>query len=251
MKIALISDIHSNVYALDAVIKDIERRGVDVCANLGDILYGPIAPKQTFELLMQHDFVTISGNQDRQIYESTQDEIASNPTMQFILDDLEKDAITWLKSLPFDKQLTEDVYLCHGSPQSDLIYFLENVESGRPRIREDKDIVYLSGGQNSKVICCGHTHIPRAIYLSTKQWIVNPGSVGLQAYTDDLPYKHAMENFNPFASYALIEKNDNAAWFIEHIRVPYDIDRAAAECAARKRSDWAHYITTGRIPSDF
>ncbi|MEI8611574.1 metallophosphoesterase family protein [Enterovibrio sp. Hal110] len=43
MRIALISDIHSNIYALDAVLDDIRHQGVDVVVNLGDILYGPIA----------------------------------------------------------------------------------------------------------------------------------------------------------------------------------------------------------------
>jgi predicted phosphodiesterase len=57
LKIALLSDIHSNVFALDAVIKDIKKRGVDITVNLGDILFGPIAPKETFELLHEHDFL--------------------------------------------------------------------------------------------------------------------------------------------------------------------------------------------------
>ena len=112
MKIAVLSDIHSNVFALDAVIKDLEKHSVDLKANLGDILYGPIAPKSTFELLMEHDFITISGNQDRQIYESTDEEIESNPTMQFILDDLGSKPLEWMKSLPFEKQVNEDIYFC-------------------------------------------------------------------------------------------------------------------------------------------
>ena len=74
MKIAILSDIHSNVYALEAVISDAQSRAIDLMINLGDILYGPIAPKATFDLLMKHDFVTICGNQDRQIFEANQDE---------------------------------------------------------------------------------------------------------------------------------------------------------------------------------
>ncbi len=81
MPIAAISDIHSNVYALEAVLADINKREIDVIVNLGDILYGPIAPKATYELLKKHEIVTIRGNQDRQIYEASQQEIESNPTM--------------------------------------------------------------------------------------------------------------------------------------------------------------------------
>ncbi|MGP9557668.1 metallophosphoesterase family protein, partial [Psychrobacter sp. AOP7-A1-24] len=68
--IAAISDIHSNVYALESVFADIRHRDVDQVdqiVNLGDILYGPIAPNATYELLMAHqdDIITIRGNQDR------------------------------------------------------------------------------------------------------------------------------------------------------------------------------------------
>jgi predicted MPP superfamily phosphohydrolase len=60
MKIAVLSDIHSNVFALDAVIKDLKKYSIDLKANLGDILYGPVAPKSTFDLLMEHDFMFMS-----------------------------------------------------------------------------------------------------------------------------------------------------------------------------------------------
>lgn len=245
MKMAVLSDIHSNVYALDAVINDIKKHSVDIKANLGDILYGPIAPKSTFDLLMEHDFVTISGNQDRQIYESTAQELASNPTMQFIVDDLGAQPLEWMKSLPFDKQVNDDVYFCHGTPKSDLIYLLEDVCTGYPLLRSDDEILDLLAGQRSKLICCGHTHVPRAVSLSSGQLIVNPGSVGLQAYTDDEPLVHSMENFTHHASYALVEKL-NSQWLVQHIKVPYDYQLAINECKKRNRRDWMHFLSIGR-----
>jgi len=245
MKIAVLSDIHSNVFALDAVIKDVKKHSVDLKANLGDILYGPIAPKSTFELLMEHDFITISGNQDRQIYESTEEEIESNPTMQFILDDLGSKPLEWMKSLPFDKQVNEDVYFCHGTPKNDLIYLLEDVSSGHALLRSDSEIINLLGGQKSKLVCCGHTHMARSVYLSNGQFIVNPGSVGLQAYTDEEPVVHSMENFTHHASYSIVEKID-AQWVVQNIKVPYDYQRAVNESKKRERSDWVHFLSTGR-----
>lgn len=245
MKIAVLSDIHSNVFALDAVIKDLEKHSVDLKANLGDILYGPIAPKSTFELLMEHDFITISGNQDRQIYESTDEEIESNLTMQFILDDLGSKPLEWMKSLPFEKQVNEDVYFCHGTPKSDLIYLLEDVSKGHALLRSDSEIIALLAGQESKLICCGHTHIPRAVHLSNGQLIVNPGSVGLQAYTDEEPVVHSMENFNHHASYSIVEKV-YSAWIVQNIKVPYDYQLAINESKKRNRNDWVHFLSTGR-----
>lgn len=245
MKIAVLSDIHSNVFALDAVIKDLQKHCVDLKANLGDILYGPIAPKSTFELLMEHDFITISGNQDRQIYESTAEAIESNPTMQFILDDLGPKPLEWMKSLPFDKQVNEDIYFCHGTPENDLVYLLEDVSRGYALLRSDNEIIDLLAGQKSKLICCGHTHTPRAVYLSSGQLVVNPGSVGLQAYTDEEPVVHSMENFTHHASYSIIEKVDSE-WAVQNIKVPYDYQRAVNASKKRNRRDWAHFLSTGR-----
>jgi len=245
MKIAVLSDIHSNVFALDAVIKDLTKHSVDLKANLGDILYGLVAPKFTYELLMEHDFITISGNQDRQIYQSTEKEIELNPTMQFILNDLGSKPLAWMKSLPFDKQVNEDVYFCHGTPKSDLIYLLEDVSKGYALLRSDSEIIDLLAGQKSKLVCCGHTHTPRSVSLSTGQLIVNPGSVGLQAYTDEEPVLHSMENFNHHASYSIVEKIDSE-WIVQNIKVPYDYQRAVNESKKRNREDWVHFLSTGR-----
>lgn len=245
MKLALLSDIHSNVYALEAVLADALNNNVDYLVNLGDILYGPIAPKATYDLLKKHGFITIRGNQDRQIYEATSDEINSNPTMQFILEDLGQPPIDWMKSLPFDLQLNKDVYLCHGTPSNDLIYLLEDVTLGYAKLRTEKEIMHLLNGQQSKLICCGHTHTPRTVQLSNGQLIVNPGSVGLPAYTDDEPVVHSMENFCSQASYSIIEKGE-FGWKNQQIKVPYDVQSAVDECKKRGRMDWVHFLLTGR-----
>lgn len=245
MKIALLSDIHSNVFALEAVIKDVKKHSVDTMINLGDILYGAIAPKATYDLLMEYDFITISGNQDRDIVEATATQIDTNPTMQFILDDLGSEPIDWMKSLPFDKQLNDDVYLCHGTPTSDLIYLLEDVSKGYAQLRSDDEITDLLHGQKTSLVCCGHTHTPRTISLNSRQTIVNPGSVGLPAYIDDQPVVHSMENFSNHASYSIVEKIKDS-WNIQNIKVPYDFKAAANECRKRSRHDWAHFLTTGR-----
>ncbi|SDD65802.1 Calcineurin-like phosphoesterase superfamily domain-containing protein [Priestia aryabhattai B8W22] len=54
-KIAIISDIHGNSLALEAVLSDISRRGINTIFNLGDSLYGPLDPLGTFKLLMEHE----------------------------------------------------------------------------------------------------------------------------------------------------------------------------------------------------
>jgi predicted phosphodiesterase len=245
MRIALLSDIHSNYFALEAVIKDLKTREIELIINLGDSLYGPILPKLTYDLLISHNFFTIRGNQDRQIYEAKENKINSNPTMDYVINDLGKEPLEWMKSLPFDKQLNEKIYLCHGSPGSDLIYLLEDVESGYPRLRSDNEIMKLLYGQSSELICCAHTHIPRTVMLKSGQLIVNSGSVGLPAYTDDEPFFHCMENYSPDASYTIIE-DDKPGWKVEHLKIPYDYKKASEEAKKNKRDDWAYFLTTGR-----
>ena len=67
MRIALVSDIHGNLPALEAVVEDIERRGVDAIVNLGDSLSGPLMPLETARFLMAQDWVQLAGNHERQL----------------------------------------------------------------------------------------------------------------------------------------------------------------------------------------
>lgn len=245
MRIALLSDIHGNVFALDAVLADIRNRVVDLLVNLGDSFYGPIAPRETFERLMEHDMVTIRGNQDRLLLDATEEDTSSNPTLAFVLEELDDAAFDWLASHSATLQLTPDLFLCHGTPDDDTAYLLEAVDTGRPQLRSDGHILERLNGEASDVIACGHTHLPRMVILSTGQLVINPGSVGLPAYTDDWPRPHAMENFSPHAAYAIIEKS-RRGWSVIQARVPYDVQRAVNAAARHNRMDWVRFLTTGR-----
>ncbi|WP_457573790.1 metallophosphoesterase family protein [Desulfolithobacter sp.] len=243
--IAVLSDIHGNVYALQAVLDDAKKRGAGLFINLGDIFYGPIAPRATYDLLLEYDAVTICGNQDRQIYAATEKDIQSNPTLQFVLEDIGDAPLSWLRSLPFDDHLPNDIYMCHGTPADDRQYLLEDVTTGQPVIRDDHEIMSLLDGISSKLVLCGHSHIPRTVLTDSGQLIVNPGSVGLPAYMDNEPVPHAMENHAPHACYTIIEERETG-WIVQHTAVPYDHHRAAYEAEKRNRSDWAQYLTSGR-----
>ena len=247
MRIAAFSDIHSNIFALLACLEDADRRGFDLAVNLGDILYGPIAPRATYELLGERDILTIRGNQDRQIYEADETELGENPTMAFIHEDLGREPLDWMRGLPFDSRITDGVYACHGTPENDLVYLLEEVTSGRPVLRTDDEISNLTASRPESLILCGHTHIPRLVMLADGRTVANPGSVGLPAYFDDMPCPHAMENHSPHASYILLDQDKGGAWTAGHIKVAYDHALAAREAEKRNRPDWVHALTTGRV----
>ncbi|WP_096086577.1 metallophosphoesterase family protein [Agaribacterium haliotis] len=245
MRIAVLSDIHSNIFALEAVLADLAGRNIDLKINLGDILYGPIAPQQTYELLMRHSFITIRGNQDRQIYEASEGELAENPTLAFIHKQLTQAAINWLKQLPANLNIDNKIFLCHGSAQSDLIYLLENIKNGSPELRQQNEIKALLSGVEQALVLCGHSHIARSVALNNEQLVVNPGSVGLPAYTDLEPVAHAMQSGSAHASYAIVD-NKLGQYCVEHIKVSYDHQRAAACAAANGRDDWAVWLSSGR-----
>ena len=100
------------------------------------------------------------------------------------------------------------------------------------------------GAQASSLIACGHTHIARVVGTKKGQRIVNPGSVGLQAYSDTHPVPHRVENGSPDARYAIVEAR-RSGWCVELMCVPYD-HKAMADVASRNGSQrWAHALLTG------
>jgi len=234
MRIAVLADIHANVWALEAVLADVRKHSCDAVWNLGDIVHGALKPRATYELLRAADVsLTIRGNQDRELDE-------------WMIRDAGPEAMDWLDGLPATAVFEDRVFLCHGSPADDGCYLLEDVSSGHAVVRDDAEIVELLAGTWQPVIVCGHTHIPRLVRLANGQMIVNPGSVGVAAYSDNLPVPHAMETYSPDASYAILEETA-AGWDATFRKVPYDTREAAWTAAERGRSDWAHQITTGRV----
>src|SRR5438132_8961198 len=243
MRYGILSDIHGNIWALDAVIEHASRRGIDRFLNLGDILYGPLEPRRTFERIQSLDAVTIQGNQDCDIYEARSD--TSNPTLRYVLDDLGSAPVEWLTELP-KTAIAHNIFACHGSPSSDTAYLLEDVRHGFPIVRDDEAITADLLGIEQPVVVCGHTHVARVVRLRSGLMVVNPGSVGLPAYDDDQPNYHAMQSYSPHACYAIIEEN-GAESHVELLRVEYAFEKAVEAANRRGRSDWAGWLTSGRV----
>lgn len=95
------------------------------------------------------------------------------------------------------------------------------------------------------IVVCGHSHISRIVETDNRL-IVNPGSVGLPAYDDDLPVYHKMQNFNPRANYAVINIYEDSV-SIERLSIDYDSEESARLAEANKRDDWAKWIRTGIV----
>ncbi|MDI9332808.1 MAG: metallophosphoesterase family protein [Cytophagales bacterium] len=247
--IALLSDIHGNLAALEAVVADCKDRGVDVIVNLGDCLSGPLLPSQTADYLMAQNWLTLAGNHERQLLNLSTDRMGLSDA--YTQQQLSPAHWQWLRTLPPNATLSPDVFVCHGTPTSDLQYYLETVDvqaSNGIRAATLTEILARTGGQISPVIACGHSHIPRQLRTNFEQLIVNPGSVGLPAYSDVQPHPHAIENGSPDARYALLHQ-DAKGWHAELVSIAYDFEPMANLAESNGRPDWALALRTGGMKS--
>jgi len=246
MKIAILSDIKSNVYALEEVINDAKNKKVDVMLNLGDSFYGPIEPKKTYDLLRNNQFITLCGNEDRKILEATPAQLEENDTLRYVYNDLNDDILHWIQDLPFEKLIGEEYYMIHGTYQDDSIYLLEDVTSGKAILREDQKILEILDDITSKFVFCGNSCIPRCSNLSSGQVVINPGAVGLQAFKESYPVDHIIENNTTDASYVILTVENNE-YSIELVKVIYDTEKAALKAIENGRDDWAYSLRTGKV----
>ena len=244
MRIAAISDIHGNLAALDAVLADIAHRGADVTVNLGDIVSGHLQPRETAARLMALALPTIRGNHERQLL--------ADPARMGVSDayaraQLLPQQLAWIEALPATLRLRHDVLLVHGTPNSDLVYFLDTITPQGSRAATMAEVAQRAGDAAAALILCGHTHMPRSITLPDGRLIVNPGSVGLQAYDDDHLYPHVMENGTPHARYAIVEDDAQGRWHAQFHQVEYDWETQARLALAHGRPDWAVPLRSGRV----
>lgn len=117
LSIAILADVHGNSWALDAVLADIQRRGISTILNLGDSVYGSLDPTGVAERLMRHCTLSISGNQDRIVH--TPDKATrQSADFHFVTARLSAAQVAWLASLPNTQQFGA-IFCCHGTPTSD------------------------------------------------------------------------------------------------------------------------------------
>lgn len=249
MRFAVLSDIHGNLAALEAVVADLRRRGVHQVVNLGDSLSGPLLPLDTAHFLMAQDWVHLAGNHERQVLHLQPG--AGDGIDGYTRSRLGPAELAWLASLPAQQPYGDAVLLCHGTPASDVAYFLESVDRGGLRAASAHEVAQRLGGVTASLVLCGHTHLARCVRSARtgaagKQWIVNPGSVGLPAYQDDLPYHHLVENGSPDARYAIVERRDGQ-WHADLLTVPYDHLAMVRLARLRQREDWAVALETGYL----
>ena len=234
MRLAIISDVHGNVLALDAVLADIARQGVDATLCLGDHVSGPLDPAGAADRLMALDGPVIRGNHDRWLIDP-QDK-GLDPVDRFALMRMKQSHRAWLADLPATAVFNGEVFLCHGTPQSDVMPWVDGWFQDRQTILPPLETVArLAEGVDFPIMLCGHTHIARAVRLPDGRQIINPGAVGLQ-----------LVHGSPDARYAIIERR-GGQWFTDLRVVPYDYMAAGEKAVANGFAPWQAALQTGWV----
>jgi predicted phosphodiesterase len=266
-RIAIVSDIHGNLPALEAVWSAIAREQPARVVNLGDIASGPLWPAETVRWLMARAaaeparWCTIAGNHERQALAAHLARMGASDA--YAARALGAPERAWLAALPGTRWLCDDVLLCHGTPASDLVYFMETVIPGfgvdgqrGVRAASASELHARAAetpqgdaraGLSAALILCGHTHVPRAMAVPGGPLVVNPGSVGLQAYDDVHPHPHFIEVGAREARWAMVERDRQGGWHVQLRSTPYDWRAAVARARANGRDDWADALATGFV----
>ncbi|MDR3473805.1 MAG: metallophosphoesterase family protein [Devosia sp.] len=230
MRIAVISDIHGNGLALEAVLEHIKDQGVDMTLNLGDMVSGPMEPGRTAQLLFEADFPTISGNHERYLIGNG----ALDLVDRFARSELAPHHLDWFSALPGTLSVNGDILMTHGTPRDDSTPWLDGWFRGRNVTLPDEAAVTAEAeGFDFPVILCGHTHVPRSVRLRDGRLVVNPGSVGLQMFYG-----------SPDARYAIVERRAGK-WSVMQLAIPYDHEAAGRQAVRHGFPQWTEVLTTG------
>jgi predicted phosphodiesterase len=247
MRYALISDIHANVPALEAVLRDIASRGaaVDATYHLGDLVgYAPW-PDETVALLREAAVPGVSGNYDSTVaagyvhcgckYEDPHQEALAHASYAWTLDHASPVTKAYLATLPFRLDLRPfgghlsgpTVTLVHGTPTLNTVYWTEDRSDGFCA-----KMAQLAGARAGDVIAFGHTHKPWHRVVEEVHFI-NTGSVGRPKDGDWR------------AGYVLLDVGDGSV-NVEFARVEYDLERAVrGVLASELPHEFAEYLRTG------
>lgn len=233
MKIALFSDIHANLPALEAFFADLDTKKPDAVYCLGDLVGYNIWPNEVVNEIRKRGIPTIAGNYDFGIgrtsdecgcaYKTDEDKANGKVSISFTNEIIKPEERQYLRTLPahirVEFQLNEDklnLLLVHGSPRKINEYLFED--------REEKSLLRIMKDADADILCFGHTHKPYHRVLQDEdhyRHAINLGSVGKPKDGD------------PRGCYAMLTIPENASISdpksidVEFVRFEYDVEKAA------------------------
>jgi len=220
MRILLLSDIHGNFPALEAVARFLPAQDFDLILNCGDsTVYAPFA-NQVLAWLRRHQALSILGNTDRKILKLLKGKSfrkPSRPDKRIMYTDtasvLSKKNRHFLKGLEKKTMLTIEgcrILLCHGSPEDNDEFLFPST----PQTRFEE----LAAATKAEIVVSGHSHTPY-VREAAGTLFINPGSIG------------RMFDGDPRASCAILETTPRIS--VHHLRLAYDIEAVIRELRRR------------------
>jgi predicted phosphodiesterase len=230
MKIGIVSDTHSNLFALETVLGHMESEGVDLKVHLGDIIgYGP-KPNETLALTLENFNYIVMGNHDLAVIDPKESEYfnpQAKKAVEWTRNKLSEEEIDVLSNLKYG-HLINDMLFVHGSPQA-------NNPHGYMLAVSDATMAFSDPVADFRVAFVGHTHQPfvwredsyervisrtlrnelgkNTIQVKEGRTIFNVGSVGQPRDND------------PRASYAIYDTHKEEVTFY---KIPYSIEKTVA-----------------------
>ena len=252
MRVAIFSDVHGNLTALEAVLRDIDEQDADEIVFAGDLCLGGPRPHECLDRIRRRDDIAaIYGNTDESIEgmpllsEDIEEEARArhqhmSSVVSWTRERLNEMERAWLRELPFHRRISpsvqprDDLFIVHANPidVTQVIFPPENLQKEfLGKVEQSNDDLYsLLEGLVAGVVAFGHLHIP-----SVRQWndltLVNVSSVSMPADGDMR------------AKYALLEW-DGEQWQIEHHRVEYDVESEVHAYRSAKPPGWEEAVKT-------
>lgn len=241
-RLAIFSDVHANLPAMEAVAEHIKQGGYDGVYCLGDLGGYASEPDEAQEAVRALGCPTVMGNYDESVgferedcgcqYTKPFDIAMSDISFRWTREHTTRASKAWLRELPREIRLEAEgrrVLLCHGSPRSTVEYLFENRSDGFLR-------QFTPGGKHdagADVIVFGHTHVPFHRVVDGVHF-VNTGSVGRPKDGD------------PRAGYCALTLEADGGVAVEQVRLPYDVETACARLlAAGLPPYFADYLRMG------
>lgn len=233
MTIALFSDVHANLPALEVALADMETRSPDAIYCLGDLVGYNIWPNEVIREIRRRGIPTIAGNYDFGIgrssddcgcaYKTDEEKAMGKISIAFTNRIVLPEERRYLRTLPahirVEFQLNNDqlnLLLVHGSPRKINEYLFED--------RDEKSLLRIMEGADADILCFGHTHKPYHRVLeqgSRFRHAINIGSVGKP------------KDGNPQGCYVLLTIDESSSILdrdavrVEFVRFAYDVEKAA------------------------
>lgn len=227
MRFGILSDIHANIEALNAVLTAYEKEGIDRFLCAGDVVGYGANPNECVDIIRDLTDSVVVGNHDAAVagmmdYSYYYD--AARKVLDAHKNALTPENMTWLRNLPYTKRFNEyDIMLCHGSPvdveEFDYIFLPEQAYALLPYYDSLSHVTFIGHSHLCRVFELGRTNVNEIATKSfslapDKKYVISVGSVGQP------------RDYDNRASYTIF---DHEAQTFHFKRVEYDIETAATK----------------------